>query len=315
MRSNWVFVIGLIITANVVYSVLLPAYYTGTSYRSTTGDNWLDAMDWIKKNTPECTVIATWWDPGHLITALGERKVTNDGATQIGKVAQEIGTTLLTEDEDKAIDILRNYIGNCSDMYYIASSDLIGKSTAWSYLATWNPETRTGKPSNYVNVGIEDPRNNPPKQLQGQNAIAYKYPMGGGNAFIIVQNETTLTPYLLQMGNYYEIQNLVMFYNNTPLYNKNPDAPIPGTLWVSRPVDYGGMIVYPEVVYMPPELDNSMFTIMYFFDGYGLKHFKLVKSFTDPAGGDRIKIYEVDLGDLSTQNSDEKTGEKNVFGA
>ncbi len=295
MRSNWFFIIAIIITAQALLSMVLPAYSMTTTYGTSTSDNWINAMKWFREETPECTVVATWWDPGHLITQLGERKVTNDGATQIGRVAQEIGRTLLTENETEALSILKNYLGNCSDMYYIASSDLIGKSTAWSYLATWDPETRTGRPSSYAIASVEDPNTNPPRIIQGQNAIAYKYPLGDGNAFVLIENQTSLRPFLLQMGNYYEIKNLAIFYNNTVLETKNPDAPIEGTLWVSPPVSYGQAHLYPEVVYMPPELDHSMFTEMYFYSGVNLKHFKLVENF-----GNEVKIFKVDFEGISS---------------
>ncbi len=305
MKSNWFFIIALIVTAQALISMFQPAYSLATNYGTSTSQNWIDTMEWFREETPECTVVATWWDPGHLITQLGERKVTNDGATQIGRVAQEIGTTLLTEDEEEAVSILEGYLGNCSQMYYIASSDLIGKSTAWSYLATWDPETKNGKPSSYAHAKIEDPQENPPRAIQGQNAITYKYPIGGGNAFVLIENQSALRPFLLQNGNYYEIQNLAIFYNNTPYETTNPKAPIEGTLWVSPPASFGQGRIYPEVIYMPPELDHSMFTEMYFYNGIALEHFDLVKNF-----GNEIKVFSVEFEDVETE--EEETGD--VYG-
>ncbi len=39
-------------------------------------------MNWLKNNSPECTVITTYWDPGYWIAALSERKVIYDGGSQ-----------------------------------------------------------------------------------------------------------------------------------------------------------------------------------------------------------------------------------------
>jgi dolichyl-diphosphooligosaccharide---protein glycosyltransferase len=52
----------------------------GTGYRLTTTD-WLDALEWIERNTPENSVIASWWDYGYWITTLGNRTSLADNAT------------------------------------------------------------------------------------------------------------------------------------------------------------------------------------------------------------------------------------------
>lgn len=63
----------------------------GTNFNMATND-WLDAMNWLKGNTPSDSVIASWWDYGYWITTLGERKSLADNATidsnQIQKIAQ-----------------------------------------------------------------------------------------------------------------------------------------------------------------------------------------------------------------------------------
>ncbi len=52
----------------------------GTNYRLTTND-WIDTLDWISKNTPKNSTIASWWDYGYWITALGNRTSLADNAT------------------------------------------------------------------------------------------------------------------------------------------------------------------------------------------------------------------------------------------
>ena len=41
----------------------------GTNYRLTT-DDWIETLDWISKNTPQDSVITSWWDYGYWITTL-----------------------------------------------------------------------------------------------------------------------------------------------------------------------------------------------------------------------------------------------------
>jgi dolichyl-diphosphooligosaccharide---protein glycosyltransferase len=52
----------------------------GTNYRLTTND-WIDTLDWMSKNTPKNSTIASWWDYGYWITALGNRTSLADNAT------------------------------------------------------------------------------------------------------------------------------------------------------------------------------------------------------------------------------------------
>jgi len=54
--------------------------------------DWLEALSWMRQNTPEGSVVFAWWDYGYWITALGDRRSLADNgtqnATQIGIIAQ-----------------------------------------------------------------------------------------------------------------------------------------------------------------------------------------------------------------------------------
>jgi dolichyl-diphosphooligosaccharide---protein glycosyltransferase len=62
----------------------------GTSHPPS--NNWLETLEWIKLNTPENAIIASWWDYGYWITTLSERTTLVDNATistwQIEKIAK-----------------------------------------------------------------------------------------------------------------------------------------------------------------------------------------------------------------------------------
>ena len=62
----------------------------GTSYPPS--NDWLETLEWIKLNTPEDSVVASWWDYGYWISTLAERTTLIDNATlsdwQIKKVAK-----------------------------------------------------------------------------------------------------------------------------------------------------------------------------------------------------------------------------------
>ena len=71
----------------------------GTNYRIATGD-WLDAMDWLKNNTPPDSVVASWWDYGYWISTMGERASVADNSTIFTSRIQEIARILLTNPDD-----------------------------------------------------------------------------------------------------------------------------------------------------------------------------------------------------------------------
>jgi dolichyl-diphosphooligosaccharide--protein glycosyltransferase len=62
----------------------------GTHYDISTND-WSDGMQWLRENTPEDAVIASWWDYGYWISTLSERATLADNSTtldwQIRKIA------------------------------------------------------------------------------------------------------------------------------------------------------------------------------------------------------------------------------------
>ena len=55
-------------------------------------DDWLQALAWMRQNTPPGAVVFAWWDYGYWITALGDRRTLADNgtqnSTQIGMIAQ-----------------------------------------------------------------------------------------------------------------------------------------------------------------------------------------------------------------------------------
>ena len=57
-----------------------PIIFTGATSNPPTTD-WLETLEWIKLNTPENAVIASWWDYGYWIQTIGERTTLIDNAT------------------------------------------------------------------------------------------------------------------------------------------------------------------------------------------------------------------------------------------
>ena len=86
---------------NWIDSVKIPATILngGTIFPVVT-DDWKDSLEWIKKNTPEDSVIAAWWDYGYWITTLSERTTLADNATIDSKKISEIATVFLNPPDE-----------------------------------------------------------------------------------------------------------------------------------------------------------------------------------------------------------------------
>jgi dolichyl-diphosphooligosaccharide--protein glycosyltransferase len=73
-----------------------PIILTGATSNPPTTD-WLETLEWIKLNTPENAVIASWWDYGYWITTMSDRTTIVDNATlstiQIQKMAKILMST------------------------------------------------------------------------------------------------------------------------------------------------------------------------------------------------------------------------------
>ena len=77
---------------------------SGTHFNISTND-WADSMKWLKENTPEDAVIASWWDYGYWISTLAERKTLADNSTLLDWQIRKIATVFMSS-PDNAWQIL-----------------------------------------------------------------------------------------------------------------------------------------------------------------------------------------------------------------
>jgi len=72
---------------------------SGTHFNISTND-WPDAMQWLRENTPEDAVIASWWDYGYWISTIAERKTLADNSTLLDWQIRKIAATYMSTPED-----------------------------------------------------------------------------------------------------------------------------------------------------------------------------------------------------------------------
>lgn len=77
-------------------------------------DTWDKTFSFIKANTPENSIVNTWWPPGHFIKAMANRRVTFDGATINVPQAYWMLNVFSSTTEKESVGLLRmlNNSGN-----------------------------------------------------------------------------------------------------------------------------------------------------------------------------------------------------------
>jgi len=255
--------------------------------------NWINALNWIKTNADNDSLIMTWWDPGHIIAGYTGHKVQADGAHcapqscipyNMNIRIQDTGRMFSTSDENESVSIIKKYtlltpaqcdevkktFGNVvpadackpvTDVYIIASSDLIGKYHWMSYFGTG-----TAKDFYQLSLTNYDQQQGILNYADGAVSLVSK-----GNQLVPVYNSK------------YVIKDLVYFPMGQEKQESfaNATDSIDALLWVDPS--------FQMAVLMQPEIRDSVFTKMFFWNGKGLNNFQLVFNNAE------IKIFKVKL--------------------
>jgi dolichyl-diphosphooligosaccharide--protein glycosyltransferase len=100
---------------------------SGTHFNISTND-WTEAMQWLKENTPEDAVIASWWDYGYWISTLSERKTLADNATLLDWQIRKLASMFMST-PDNAWQILTSDAETDVGSYYVTLPDDIAYPT------------------------------------------------------------------------------------------------------------------------------------------------------------------------------------------
>jgi len=117
-RLNW---------SNNNVGIPISILHSGSKFDISTND-WPDAMQWVRENTPKDAVIASWWDYGYWISTLGERKTLADNATLLDWQIRKIATTLFST-PNNAWQILVSDTETDASSYYVTLPSDLNKPT------------------------------------------------------------------------------------------------------------------------------------------------------------------------------------------
>ena len=97
--------------------------HSATKFDLSTND-WPDAMQWVKKNTPKDAVIAAWWDYGYWISTLGERKTLSDNATLLDWQIRKTASTLFSTPNNAWQVLTSDTVTDVSSYYVTLPPDI-----------------------------------------------------------------------------------------------------------------------------------------------------------------------------------------------
>ena len=100
---------------------------SGTDFGISTND-WSDAMQWLRENTPEDAVIASWWDYGYWISTLSERKTLADNSTLLDWQIRKLATMYMST-PDNAWKILTSDTETDVSSFYVTLPSNLAQET------------------------------------------------------------------------------------------------------------------------------------------------------------------------------------------
>lgn len=188
--------------ATILTSSIPTAPASGNEFKYS---DWLQALSWMKANTPQGSVVFAWWDYGYWITALGDRRTLADNGTQNSTQISVIAQTFL-DNSTFAVPNLKRYnvsyvaifitpggasqsgqgtyqgFGEDGKWYWMAR---IGNGTVWNYeghnykvlfLVKTNPQaTQAQNAQTYIRV-IQDTTTG--KQISNETITENNIPNG-----------------------------------------------------------------------------------------------------------------------------------------
>lgn len=112
----------------------------GTGFRIAIPD-WINALEWISKNTPDNAVIASWWDYGYWITTLGNKTSLADNAT-INQTRISTIAKMFMSDEQTGIKIAQDLKSDYILVYVVANRISGGNDTSFYTLGSGGDESK-----------------------------------------------------------------------------------------------------------------------------------------------------------------------------
>jgi len=149
-----------------------PTILHGGSFFQMSTDDWPHAMTWLKNNTSEDAIIASWWDYGYWITTLSDRTTIIDNATLSDFQIKKMAYSLITNPNDSWHILSSDYSSDISsylgDEQVLAFEGTLSKDFESNYLKTHGTSCQPIFPIDAKRLGVSEESCNP--VTRGMNA-------------------------------------------------------------------------------------------------------------------------------------------------
>jgi len=122
IKNKMVYAITYTLLSLLIISPFIRGNTAAASQHAIFNPVWEKSLEKIKSQTPENSILYTWWPPGHFIKAFAERGICIDGATFEKPNSYWIARFFLAETEKEALAIINmlNSAGNSACDYLIS---------------------------------------------------------------------------------------------------------------------------------------------------------------------------------------------------
>lgn len=127
------FIIGI-----CAFTVVSDGTEVASGFTGEINQKWLESLLWLKENTPEDSIVISWWDYGYWIQHFAQRYTILDGANIHTEVNQDVAK-MFSNPESFAKDIIAKYNPEDRPVYVLVSLEEFRKSWAISHIAQVDP--------------------------------------------------------------------------------------------------------------------------------------------------------------------------------
>ena len=263
-----VFVLGVNAASGYVLAGNLGPSFSG---------NWDTSMEFLRTQTPEGSIVLSWWDFGYWFQTEGERPTNLDGGNNMAtrnRPTAQFFTGMMNETQQ------RFFLNKFNTDYILVDYSMIGKYAAMSKIANYD-----GKVESYLGMPYKD-------RIERGNVSIIIYSAGPYSLWLPVNPAGQLEGNIVlstSQGQEAYIKSICGAGGLMPLNPPNDKAIIDNCVFIT-----------PQLVYLASEdIGTSVFTKLYLMDGAGVPYVEKVFD------NQEVKIFKVNLNKSSQEELDE----------
>lgn len=341
--DSWKVVTLLVIPPLILASVYYPYEgdpFSQTKYSSGTVPEWFEASSWLGENVNPDEYILTWWDYGHVITAISNRVTITDPIQQEEYIMQTARFFYNYTNEDDALNwVLEQPWGKEKNVRWIVlDKSLVDKASALAFLGTNYYVTSDGQMTLKQSEGTPvDPfLRNPTDAVYGQYmlregiAVCRQEYTTSTEPIIVIENgeRKTITDRYLYVGYGglsfddgvgYDALIILIYADGTQKMQlitqdctTKDYTEVLSTMGdriesLGFGVRLSEQVVAPQIlVHIPTKFKDAMFTKLYIYNAQGMENIDIVYDESTQQFYPYVKIFKITYNDELPEEGNEE---------